>query len=172
MPLKNCDIDPNAFIEITIKTNSQEVLNAASRENFNADAISSGSGSSASPISGMAHSSLSSRLAANNQLGHIEERSSEDGFKEGIDHKEYLYKQEVNKLESRINDIKRITELTQSEVTNILNQNDNSEQKQQLIAQKKAEIEHMEGRENQLTQVLNILIDDEKTLGFCLKEID
>ena len=82
----------------------------------------------------MAHSSLSSHLAANNQLGHIEERSSEDGFKEGIDRKEYLYKQEVNKLESRINDIKRITELTQSEVTNILNQNDNSEQKQQLIA--------------------------------------
>lgn len=27
LPLKNCSIDPNAFIEIYIKTNSQEVLN-------------------------------------------------------------------------------------------------------------------------------------------------
>lgn len=92
LPLKNCDIDPNAFIEITIKTNSQEVLNAANRDNpmIGSD-NNGGSDNHASPPSGYDQPALSRRLAANNQLGHIEERSSEDGFKEGIDRKEYLY---------------------------------------------------------------------------------
>ena len=45
---------------------------------------------SASPISGKAVSNIQSRLGLNN-LQAIDERTSEDGFKETIDRKEYLY---------------------------------------------------------------------------------
>lgn len=51
----------------------------------------------ASPVSGMAVSSIRNRMGAN-QLQQIEERTSEDGFKEGIDRKEYLYKAEVDQI--------------------------------------------------------------------------
>ena len=35
LPLKNCSIDPNAFIEIVIKTNSTEVLNNEKKSDEN-----------------------------------------------------------------------------------------------------------------------------------------
>lgn len=125
LPLKNCTLDPNAFIEITIKTNSQEVLKTTPKSDI--EPLGPGN-ENASPVSGKAFSNLTSRLAAN-QLQQIEERTSEDGFKESIDRKEYLYETEITQLKNRIEDIKRITNLTQQEISNILNQNDNSEQK-------------------------------------------
>lgn len=75
----------------------------------------------------MTQSNITKRLAAN-QLQQIEERTSEDGFKENIDRKEYLLKNEIDQLERRIEDIQRITALTNGEIQNIKQQHDNSEQ--------------------------------------------
>ena len=49
----------------------------------------------ASPVSGMANSALRNRMG-NNNLQQIEERTSESGFKEGIDRKEYLYREDIS----------------------------------------------------------------------------
>lgn len=47
----------------------------------------------------------------------------------------------------RIADIKRITELTNGEIQNKLNEHDNTEKTKQMIEQKKADIAKMETRE-------------------------
>ena len=59
LPLKNCSIDPNAFIEITIKTNSQEVLNASKKEGQGALGPLN---ENASPVSGMSVSNIGKKI--------------------------------------------------------------------------------------------------------------
>lgn len=63
LPLKNCTIDPNAFIEIHIKTNSQEVLKSSPKSEI--ETIGGPGSESASPSSGKVISNLTNRLAAN-----------------------------------------------------------------------------------------------------------
>ena len=52
----------------------------------------------------------------NLQLTQVDERKSEDGFKVDMDQKEYEYREKIEVLQKRIDDIKRITQLTQREI--------------------------------------------------------
>ena len=41
----------------------------------------------------------------NSQLNQIDERTSEGGYKEGLDRKEFMYQEQIQNLKSRVADI-------------------------------------------------------------------
>ena len=59
--------------------------------------------------------------------------TSECGFKEEIDRKEFQYKEEIETLQIRIKDINLISSLTQAEIDNIMRQNEDFEKNNQII---------------------------------------
>ena len=168
LPLKRCTIDSKAYIEIYIKTNSQEVLN---KERSNSGQGGQASDRSASPQNGgESMPQIGSRKGAlvHSQLTQVDERTSEGGFKEVLDRKEFEYYESVNTLTSRIDDIKKITELTQMEISNIHKQNEDIEKNQQRILSKTYEIEQMDKKDSKLSEVLDILYKHESTLKFVI----
>ena len=143
LPLKRCTIDPNAFIEIYIKTNSQEVLSRERSTSSQGQA----SDRSTSPQNGGEHVpaiSNNRKVTVQSQLTQVDERTSEGGFKEALDRKEFVYMEQIDSLTSRIDDIKKITELTEIEIQNIHKQNEDIVKNQQIILEKTYQIEQME----------------------------
>ena len=81
LPLKNCT-DPNAYIEIYIKTNSKEVLGkSAATENPQA----SDNESQGSPRTTANGPTRGRGVTTGSQLTVVDERTSESGFKEDLD---------------------------------------------------------------------------------------
>ena len=136
LPLKRCTIDPNAYIEIYIKTNSQEVL---SKERGSSTPQGQQSDRSVSPQNGgesTPNIGTQKRSGLENQLTQVDERTSEGGFKEALDRKEFEYMEQVDTLTKRIDDIKRITELTKVEIENIHKQNEDITKNEAIILEK------------------------------------
>lgn len=122
LPLKRCTLDPNAYIEIYIKTNSQEVL---SRERSSSNQGGASDRSTSPQNGGESMPQISNRkVTIQSQLTQVDERTSEGGFKEALDRKEFVYMEQIDSLNSRIDDIKKITELTEIEIQNIHKQNE------------------------------------------------
>ena len=72
----------------------------------------------------------------NSQLNQIDERTSEGGYKEDLDRKQFLYQEQISTLKSRIADINMISKLTQDEVDNIRRQNEEVTKNQELLVLK------------------------------------
>lgn len=66
----------------------------------------------------------------------VEERTSECGFKEDLDRKEFLLKDKIKNLDKRIEDLTSICELTQEDIDNIHKQNEDIEKNKQIIKEK------------------------------------
>ena len=90
--------------------------------------------------------------------------TSECGFKEEIDRKEFQYKEEIETLQIRIKDINLISSLTQAEIDNIMRQNEDFEKNNQIIEMRQKQIKQMEQKDQQLSDVIEIFIKQEKTL--------
>ena len=115
-------MDPNAFIEIFIKTNGQETLmKAAGSRSGSSEADPNGQqapGSlrdrSLSPQNGGIGGSKRGQIGIpNSQLTCIDERTSESGFKDVIDRKEFEYQYEIQKINKKIDDFDNVTTLIQ-----------------------------------------------------------
>ena len=76
-----------------------------------------------------------------------------------------MYETEIEQIQKRIADIKRITDLTQREINTILEQNDDVEKSKRMIAERKETISKMESHEEKLNTVLAILLKHEKTIS-------
>ena len=90
--------------------------------------------------------------------------TSECGFKEEIDRKEFQYKEEIETFQNRIKDINLISSLTQAEIDNIMRQNEDFEKNNQIIEMRQKQIKQMEQKDQQLSDVIEIFIKQEKTL--------
>ena len=72
--------------------------------------------------------------------------------------------EQIDSLNSRIEDIKKITELTEIEIQNIHKQNEDIVKNQQIILEKTYQIEQMEIKDKKLEKVLDVLYMNENTL--------
>ena len=59
----------------------------------------------------------------NTNLTQVDERTSESGFKDAIDRQEFQYKDKIEKLEKKIEDVDKVTDLINKEIWNIHNKN-------------------------------------------------
>ena len=76
--------------------------------------------------------------------------------------------EQIDSLTSRIDDIKKITELTEIEIQNIHKQNEDIVKNQQIILEKTYQIEQMEIKDKKLEKVLDVLYMNENTLKFVI----
>lgn len=76
--------------------------------------------------------------------------------------------EQIDSLNSRIDDIKKITELTEIEIQNIHKQNEDIVKNQQIILEKTYQIEQMEIKDKKLEKVLDVLYMNENTLKFVI----
>ena len=76
--------------------------------------------------------------------------------------------EQIDSLNSRIDDIKKITELTEIEIQNIHKQNADIVKNQQIILEKTYQIEQMETKDKNLEKVLDVLYMNENTLKFVI----
>ena len=76
--------------------------------------------------------------------------------------------EQIDSLNSRIEDIKKITELTEIEIQNIHKQNEDLVKNQQIILEKTYQIEQMEIKDKKLEKVLDVLYMNENTLKFVI----
>jgi hypothetical protein len=76
--------------------------------------------------------------------------------------------EQIDSLNSRIEDIKKITELTEIEIQNIHKQNEDIVKNQQIILEKTYQIEQMEIKDKKLEKVLDVLYMNENTLKFVI----
>ena len=112
--------------------------------------------------SNMSHHSLKKQ-----KLPRIYECSSETGLKELIDRKEFIYSSKIRDLQKRIADMLRISSLTKSDIENTKKKDefDEMEQMRRDLENKRTMVESMEKKENELQEVLNIMIAQERTLS-------
>ena len=139
LPLKKCEVDSEAFIQIHIKTNSSEVLMKSQPQRSEAQGGSTPGQRSVSPQSGVQGGGAGGKYGLsqmNSQLNQIDERTSEGGYKEGLDRKEFMYQEQIQNLKSRVADIQMITKLTQEEIENMRKQNEDVAKNQELLALK------------------------------------
>lgn len=80
----------------------------------------------------------------------VEERTSECGFKEDLDRKEFEYQSQIDHLRSNITDIECIIDLTRSEIANIQTQNLELEQNKKILEDKEAENERLRETDDKL----------------------
>jgi len=109
-------------------------------------------------------------VGLNSQLTQVDERSSECGFKENLDRKEFEYLEEIDGLQRRIEDINKITALTQKGIDEKLAENKNLQKNTQLLSEKKLRVAQMEKRSELLGGSLDCFVDHEKTLKYCIEK--
>ena len=95
---------------------------------------------SASPQSGLKGQDRRGIGLYNSRLTQVDEMTSECGFKEEIDRKEFQYQEDIEHLQEQIKDINLISSLTQGEIDNIMRQNEDFEMNKQLIEMRQKQI--------------------------------
>ena len=103
----------------------------------------------------------------NSQLTCIDERTSESGFKDVIDRKEFEYQYEIQKINHKITDFDSVTTLIKEQIEHIHNFNQDIQKNKRIIAEKTIKIDEMQKRDDKLSNVMDILIKNEKTLLAC-----
>lgn len=99
----------------------------------------------------------------------VDERTSENGFTEVLDRKEFHYQNQIDNYQKHIDDLKGIIDLTRKDIETIHKQNEDIEKNKEIIKEKSAQIAKMEEKDASLDKAIEILFRYEKALTYCIQ---